>query len=194
MATKRIEETGTTAIDASPKLKSKMSPADLAPNLADSIVITKQYTYWIGVTSECPGNHLSCGGINFPKTTDLMEDDPMKPGSMRRIPQIGTLHPLTARQMKSVMEALPFRIIRFTESEEGKPRKGYPVRIPTPERIEQAKKNRTTLPEYIQQAGDEWAAKYMFAVLCKDQDDPKRGLEYPPTLAEAGLEWPDQMD
>lgn len=205
MAAKKLEaaihETPAAAATATvapkPEPKTRISAESLKPPLQDSVSVTKQYTYWIGVTSDCPGNFLTCGGINFPKITDKMEPDPMKPGSQRRIPEIGCLHPLTQRQMESIIENIPFCVIRFQEpreGQEGKPRKGYPVRIPSPARIEKAKKHGTALPQYIQQPGDEWAAKYMFAVLCDDQENPLRGTSYPPTLAEAGLEWPDEME
>lgn len=182
--------------DAPPSnAKTRISGDKLVPDLSGKAKRSKEYWYWLGVRQDCPCSFLSCGGINFPKSQEIVTADPLSKGRSTRVPVFGGLQKLNEEQMGLIIKNLPLRVLRITpgENPDGT-RKGHAVRIPTPELLEQRRKNSRPLMDYIAQPNDEQAAKYMFCVLCPDQDKPTRGNHYPPSLAEIGIEWPDEME
>lgn len=70
-------------------------------------------------------------------------------------------------------------------------RKGYPIRIPTPEEIQLAADNNRGLPRYVAGEHDEPAARYVFMQLCENQDRPQPGEVYPDAVEVTGIEWPE---
>ena len=172
--------------------KSKtVSAGNLLPDL-DSMsgAVEHEYTYWIGVTESCPTNHLDVGSIAFPKSQEELIPDPARPGSHQRIPRFGSLHKLRKDQIDAIVNGCKHGVMRFTSKEEGKPSKGYPIRIPTEAQLEISRQHGRGVRAYVQKPGDEPIAKYVYAVLCEDQDNPKRGEYSPAPLSETGLLWP----
>tara|TARA_R100000808_G_C2114929_1_gene127866 strand:- start:390 stop:1052 length:663 start_codon:yes stop_codon:yes gene_type:complete len=170
----------------------KANSNDLIPDLDKlSGSVEHQYTYWIGVTESCPTNHLDVGSIAFPKTMEELVPDPARPGSYQRIPRFGSLHELRKDQVDSIIRGCKHGVVRFTSKEPGK-EKGYPIRIPTDEQLELSRQHGRGVRAYVQQPNDEPIAQYIYAVLCEDQDNPRRGEYSPAPLSETGLDWPNE--
>lgn len=184
--------------------------ADLVADLSkDAPGVTYRYFYWVGSFPACPVEGLFCSGIAFPKVTQeiIQEKGTLE---MQRVPRIGAIANLTKDKIDLLRERLPRTVIRFHDApgEDDEPmagsslsdaqtraRRGHPVQIPSKAQIKKAKDagNRPP-PRYVAGPHDRPAAEYMFAVLCEDQENPRPGGVYPPSLAAAGLVWPEPME
>ena len=71
-------------------------------------------------------------------------------------------------------------------------RRGHPIRIPTTDDVKAARKHGRVLREYVRDDRDEPAARYLFAQLCANQNQPERSDFYPEPLEVTGLKWPDE--
>ena len=168
--------------------------------------VLREYRYWVGVYPTCPVELIHLAGIAFPKVSENLIDDPMRGPVRQRQGVIGSIVFLDERRIRLMLERLPRTVVRFTEDDKGakdepgtgmnmgdvhqRPRRGHIITIPRAEDIRLAKARGKPTHEYVPRQGDEPAAKYMFAVLCTDQERGNRGDTYPPSLAETGLEWP----
>ncbi len=47
---------------------------------------------------------------------------------------------------------------------------------------------------YVAREWDEPAARYMYAVLCQDQENPLRGSGFPQPISETGIAWPETLE
>lgn len=191
----------------------KIKGRDLVPDfdapLSGSL---SEYVYWVGVTPSCPVEHIDLAGINFPKLNENIIPDPSRAGRTQRIPVIGSLVNLTEDKIRLMRDRLPRSIIRFSDNQEAKgvqeepgtgqnlgdlhlqPRKGFLIRIPTDEYVKERQAAGRATRHYVRKKGDEPVARYMFAVLCADQNNPARGEYYPEVLENTGLEWPEEME
>lgn len=166
--------------------------------------LSQTYAFWVGVTSSCPKPGIDLAGINFPAVTGHKSsfaegERELRPGAIVR---------LRKDQVERMIKRLPQTVIRFRDypaehapelssrfvsnvegSQVEKPRGGTLITIPTKEEIEQVRARGTYYPEYQAQPTDEPAARYMYCMLCEDQQNPQRGTFYR-TLEETGLEWP----
>lgn len=92
---------------------------------------------------------------------------------------------LEVREMRENGEAMPPGFYKRKAGTEG-----GPVKIPRPEDIKKAKENGRALPGYMAQPYDEPAARYLFCIPCEDQENPRAGEIYPPSIADTGMVWP----
>jgi hypothetical protein len=202
-------ERGTgTATATKPEAKHKVKGAALVPDFSgDGAGVEARYTYWVGVTPNCPVEGIDVAGINFPKLNERLIPDPSRKGGHRRVPVIGALVTLTERHVRALTERLPRKVMRFLDNDEGereeqgtgqnlgdlhvRPRKGFPLEIPTKAECDQRASKGKPTKAYQPRKGDEPAARYMFAQLCADQDKPARGDFYPDVLENTGLDWPE---
>lgn len=201
-----------TKAKSAPVGKTTRTPgSDLVPDLGKHTAVTRKlYTFWVGVTPSCPVESVDVAGINFPKLNERIIKDPARAGGTKRVPVIGALVHLDQRKIDLLRERLPRLVMRFPYGEAGaegvkdepgtgqnlgdlhiRPRKGFPITIPTEAELKAAEKRGKPGRGYVPKDGDEPAARYLFAVLCEDQKHPTRGDFYPPTLEDSGLEWPD---
>lgn len=187
--------------------KTKMPGKSLVPDLERHRgSVDRSFWYWIGVTPSCPVEHIDIAGENFPKVNELISKD--RTGKQQRIPVIGALVKLTEGKIRKMREKLSRLVIRFRadagqHDEPGtgenlgdphiRPRKGFVITIPTDEEIQAKTAAKLPARRYVQQANDEPAARYMFAVLCGDQERGNRGDFYPEPLEVTGLDWPEEM-
>jgi hypothetical protein len=194
------------------KTATHVKGADLVPNLTKRSTAAgtlRRYHYWVGITPSCPVEGLYIAGINFPKVNERLVDDPMRSGNKKRVPVIGAIVWLTEQKIELLRDRLPRTVIRFTDDkgeheEPGtgqnigdnarRPRRGHAITIPTPDEIKhrevRGKPTRAYAPDTKRDAP---AARFMFAQLCEDQDNPRRGEFYPEPLETTGLDWPDKM-
>ena len=201
-----------TAKAKSPKSLTKISGSDLTPSFEDGMVGTiSKYYYWVGVLPASPAESIDIAGINFPKLNELVIDDPARTGRSKRVPVIGSVVPLDEAKIRLLRERLPRSVVRFLDGgqSEGvvdepgtgqnlgdlhvRPRKGYMVRIPSDQQLKERRERGRSSRPYVKKSGDEPAARYMFAVLCRNQNKPERGDFYPEPLEKTGLEWPHEL-
>jgi len=191
--------------------KTRISGSDLVPNLEQNRElkgVNHSSKYWVGVTPSCPVEHIDICGINFPKVNELIVDDPMRTSVKKRVPVIGSVVELTAQKIQMMRERLPRTVIRFLDdqgvtNEPGtgqnigdnhvRPKRGHVITIPTDAEIEERRKKNKGLRTYTPSKNDVPAARFMFAVLCEDQERGSRGDFYPDVLETTGLEWPDEL-
>lgn len=189
-----------------PKARTRISGASLAPDLEQhKAVIETAYYYWIGALPACPSEHLDLKGVHFPKVVERIVRG--ADGRTQRIPEIGSIVKLTEPQVRAMRDRLRRTVIRFAEAAKGPigvgaslsdqgqipRRRGSPVTLPTAEEVEERRRNGLASNAYRQEATDEPAARYLFAVLCHDQAQPQRGDHYPEPLEVTGLEWPGDL-
>lgn len=163
---------------------------------------TKAYRYWVGLTPDCPLGDISCAGLSFPKTNDDLYN---VQGEMRtqRSVKIGAITFIDAARLQLLKDRLPRLVIRFGQPPVGslnvgdqianpQPRRaGSLHEIPTPAEVKERRDMKAPTLEYNYQQGDENAAKYMFMVLCPDQEAGKQGDKIPQTLDQTGVIWPE---
>lgn len=198
-----------------PKAKKAKRPAnkrahtpgrDLVPDLSKhraSVESTR--FYWVGVTPDCPVRFVDLAGINFPAHNENLIPDPSRPGRKKRQPVVGAIVPMNAEKIDQIRERLARTVIRFTDDKGQKeepgtgqnlgdlarrPRRGYLITIPREEDVAAREKAGRPTRRYMQQPGDQPAARYMFAKLCTNQTTGNRGDEYPDVLEQTGLDWP----
>lgn len=188
--------------------RKRVEGSALVPNLQEHQVgVAKRYTYWVGVLPKAPIESLDVAGVSFPKMNERIIPDPANPGSKRRVPVIGALVHLTRDKLDLLAERIPNTVIRFLEEEPVKEepgtgqnlgdlhqraRRGHLITIPSAEEVQARKERGKATQQYVPRKGDQPAARFMFAVLCKDQDKPERGEFYPDVLEETGLIWPEE--
>lgn len=192
---------------ALPEKRTVISGTALSPDLsASSPVATRSYWYWIGVTADCPSEHLDYAGIHFPKIVERVIRGPN--GDTVRVPELGSLVKLNEAQVRKVADRLAHSVIRFRNEPEqrnepgtgensGKDphrrgRRGYPIRIPTAAEVEAVEKAGLPSNRYDASPNDEPASRYVYCLLCPDQDNPTRGRAYD-SLESTGLEWPGEL-
>jgi len=190
----------------------RFSGESLMPNIGEhrhNAGVTKEFRYWVGVMPSCPVESLDLAGINFPKVNEKLIADPLRTHKKKRKPVVGALVWLTETKIRAMIERLPRTIIRFTDDpgqheEPGtgqnigdvavRPRKGHVVTIPTAKDVAARRAKNKAVNTYTPRDGDEPAGRYMFAVLCEDQDNPERGDYYPDPIETTGIEWPDNLE
>ena len=172
--------------------------------------VLKRYRYWVGVTPSCPVEGIDIAGVNFPKMNEKLIPDPQRSGETKRQGVVGALVWLTEAKIEKLRAHLPLTVIRFLKDpgareEPGtgqnigdnaaRPRKGHPIRIPTPAEVrDRQKKGKPTRAYSPDMLRDVPAARFMFAQLCPNQEHPERGEYYPPVLEVTGLDWPDRIE
>lgn len=186
---------------AKEKKGTRISGADLAPWLDQEIVRkSSEYVFWIGVTPSCPVDSVDVAGINFPKLNQMKVPDPATPSTSKLVPVIGALVRLDESRVRLLVKKLPRTVVRRTGEIKTDPEsglitsKGHLVRIPTEEECKAREEKGKPVNRYVQGANDEPVVRYLYAVLCDNQDSPQRGNEYPESIEEAGIEWPDQLE
>ena len=204
---------GAATIDPPIQAATKIPGASLVPDFGGETAGTStEYLYWVGIIPSCPVEGIDLAGISFPKLNERIIQDPGRPGDSRRVPVIGGLARLTEEKVRVMRDRLPLTVVRFTDGAESKgiqeepgtgqnlgdlhmrPRKGHLIRIPTEEHVKARRASGKATRRYVRKKGDEPAARYMFAVLCADQDNPARGEYYPDVLENTGLEWPGKIE
>jgi len=192
-----------------PRSATRISGADLVPDLNKHRgSVERGYFYWVGVTPSCPVEGVDCAGINFPKVNERLIAG--RNGEQQRVPVIGALVRLSERKIRLLRERLPRVVVRFTRDDQGvkeepgtgqnlgdlhiRPRKGFLITIPTEADLKQREQRGIAARRYVQGPNDEPAARYMFARLCRNQEIGERGDTYPDTLANTGLDWPDELE
>ena len=191
--------------------KTRIDGSKLVPTVvpgAEARGLTNSYKYWVGVTPSCPVEWVNLCGINFPKVNELIVADPMRTSTKKRVPVIGSILQLTEDQNRAMRERLPRTVIRIYNDggqiqEPGtgqnigdnhvRPQRGNLITIPTNAEIDDRKKRNKPLNTYTPSKNDVPAARYMFAVLCEDQERGSRSDFYPDVLEVTGLEWPDEI-
>jgi hypothetical protein len=190
----------------SPKVPAEWKPkgSALVPDLEKNrAVIRHTQWYWIGALPGSPVEAVAIAGQCFPK----IEEHIIKAKAAAeqvRYPVIGALVPLTKLDIDRMREALPRTIMRFTSKESapsgsgstvehaiGQNRKGFLVTIPKESDAKEMLKQGRAPRTYEQRDGDEPAARYLFAQLCADQQNPARGQVYPDCLEQTDLVWPE---
>jgi len=178
-------------------ISTKISGAALTPDLdSKDGGSLQEYVYWIGVIPSCPVEHIVSGGQNFPKAQELIVNDPSKPSGKARVPVFGGFARFTDQSMRTLLERLPRLVIRFKTEDtgDGAPRKGHLIRIPTDEEVKHNQQAGRGTRHYRRHKFDEPASRYMFAVLCENQDQPERGSSYPDVLEKTGIMWPEEIE
>ncbi len=198
------------------RASSSIKGSALVADLGKAPGVEKSYAYWCGALQGCPSEAIECGGINFPKMTQLV----MGQGQLtQRVPMVGAIKRLSESKLRLIAEQLPLRRIRFRaapaapqkwdrskkEMVDGEydgtltdleyvRREGRLVRIPSKAQVDDAIKKNRKPPSYVAGDFDEPAARYMFCVLCENQKNPATGLAYPESLEVTGLQWPDEAE
>lgn len=161
----------------------------------------RRVKYWIGVVPECPLESVDIRGVHFPKVTAQVKPSSRAPGMTDRIPQIGVITELTEEKFLALRERIPRTVIRFIDGppptvgtrdlgDEAPRRRGHIITIPTPEELEERRRQGRSAREYRRQSGDVGVAKFLFMQLCKDQERGERGGTYPYTLDHSDMVWP----
>lgn len=191
---------------ASPK--AKIAGNSLVPDLTrQSAAVAEEHWYWLGLLPECPVKFIDAHGVQFPMVTEDVRRT--SDGRTERIPRIGALVKLRRDDILRLRDRLPRTVIRFVDDkgrnvEPGagqnmgdpieRPRKGYVITIPRDEDVKARQKAGFSTHPYVQGPNDEPAARYMFAVLCANQERGSRGDSTPDTLEKTGLEWPGELE
>jgi hypothetical protein len=161
--------------------------------------VSERFTFWCGLTDNCPVNQIDVAGVGFVKTVDKVINDRAS-GTTNRVPQPGGLIRIDKKQFNRLCEALPRIIIRFkrqpevrstgnTGDPEVRAKKGHLVTIPADETVQALEKNGLPVRNYSREPGDEPAARYMY---CEYREDGKRGHEAG-TIEEIGIPVPDEF-
>jgi len=169
-----------------------------------------QYWYWVGALPSCPTEVLYLAGMGFPKMTEKVIPANKAGGKTQRIPRVGHVCKLNMDTVAMIRKQLPQIVLRFLEApreneagvgatldeyidENNRPRKGYPLTIPTAEEIRTRRETTRTIVPYSRGEHDEPGARYIFAQLCSNQTHPAAGAVYPEPLETTGIEWPEDM-
>lgn len=189
----------------------KIAGKDLVPDFSPkgSLGVLAEYSFWVGVMPSCPVEGIALAGIQFPKINENIIPATNRSGRTERVPVIGAIVQLTEVKIKMMCNRLPRLVIRFknepaVREEPGtglnlgdvhlQGRKGRIITIPTKEEVADRQKRGRATKHYTPDTRDEPAARYMFCVLCKNQDHPERGDTYPGSIEDLGLEWPDTIE
>lgn len=182
----------------------KVAPDKLRPDISANVgVAARTFLFWIGVTADCPVEHIDMAGENFPKVSeDLLRE---RDGSVRRVPRMGALIRMDARKFERLQERLTRTVVRMYDDpgekdEPGtgenmgdmhrRPRRGAIITIPTEEDLKSREARGMPARRYQAHTGDRPASEFMYCVLCRDQKAGERTDTRPATIAEVGLDNP----
>ena len=208
MATRK-KDTTTTSLPPSlqaPIQGTKLAGSDFLPTPQQTATVSR-YRYWVGVTPDCPVENLTIGGISWPKINERLIADPRRTGEKRRLPVIGAIVWIDKQRMQVIKRDTPLTVMRLMLPSQSasrhmetisdnveRPPSGHVITIPSPQDIEDAHREGRAINHYHHDAEkDVPAARYMFAQLCEDQENPQRGEYYPDTLEKTGFEWPEEL-
>jgi hypothetical protein len=175
-----------------------VDPSLLAPDF-DNLpgeLIAEEYTFWLGVTSDCPRGQIDVAGLHFSKSEEeIVINDA---GKQVRVPKHGTLNmTVTKHHFEELLKVLPRLVIRPSKAvtqdgsgeNTGDPvqrAKGKLIKIPDDKMIAGVAESGRRLKPYVRRPGDRPATEFMYFM---HAPEGVRGLNYQ-TIAEAGLEWP----
>ena len=179
-----------------------VDPSRLAPDF-DNIpgeLIAEEYSFWLGVTADCPRGQIDVAGLHFPKKEEeIVINDA---GKQVRVPQHGALNfTVTKYHFDELVKNLSRLVIRpnkIRNSDEtgeniGDPvqrAKGQLIKIPDEKMIAGAADSGRRLKPYVKQPGDRPATEFMYFLHAPDK---VRGNKYQ-TISEVGLEWPGAIE
>ena len=176
-----------------------IDPSRLAPDFENipGLITAKEFTFWLGLTSDCPCGQIDVAGLHFPRAEeDIVLNEA---GKQVRVPKHGTLNnTVTKHHFDELIKVLPRLVIRFNKVIEsdgvgeniGDPvqrAKGRLIKIPSESMIAGASEHGRQLKPYIKQPGDRPATDFMYFSHCPER---VRGIKYQ-TISEVGLEWPE---
>jgi len=179
-----------------------IDPSRLAPDFENipGLITAKEFTFWLGLTSDCPCGQIDVAGLHFPRAEeDIVINEA---GKQVRVPKHGTLNnTVTKYHFDELIKVLPRLVIRFNKVVEsdgvgeniGDPvqrAKGRLIKIPSESMIAGASEHGRQLKPYIKQPGDRPATDFMYFNHCPER---VRGLKYQ-TISEVGLEWPEATE
>ena len=184
------------------KRSTKIDPSRLAPDF-DNIpgeLVAEEYPFWLGVTADCPRGQIDVAGLHFPKKEESIVINDA--GKQVRVPEHGTLNfTITKHHFEELIRLLPRLVIRphkqiasdNSGENTGDPvqrSKGKLIKIPDDAMIAGASESGRRLKPYVKQPGDRPATEFMYFTYAPDK---VRGTSYQ-TIAEAGLEWPAELE
>lgn len=191
-----------------------LTPQLDAPEMA--AVSIHRSAYWCGLVADAPVDQLTCAGINFQKATIYNANG----GQHQRLGSIERMDAEQVELLQSRLSRLVVRVVGGGRDDPGPVdkmrskredgvgpqqgvedmargrrnrwgnKRGYVITIPNAEEIEQRKKLGRPTMAYVRQDGDEPASRYMYAIRCEDQDNPRPGGLVPRTLEDVGIEMP----
>jgi hypothetical protein len=151
--------------------------------------------YWIGILPSMEGlSSIAIGGLSFPLIEEIIGKT--ADGRTSRTPMIGALVNINKAKIEHVRECLSRLVVRWHQHKgvdrEGNPisRRAEIIKIPKTADVDAMKAKGRALSPYYRRPTDEPAARYMFAVPCKNQDEGERGMNYPDCLETTDLKWP----
>lgn len=187
--------------------KVEAKQAEIASDLVPDIAVVEseqELLYWVGTLPGSPVESVDVGGVNFSKVTENISRGPS--GTTIRTPVIGSIVPISARRIEKIKAGIRSTVIRFNREDDGqheepgtgknlgdphqRPRKGFLINIPTEEELRIRQQSGFAARRYTPAKYDEPVARYLFAVPCEDQNNPRPGQTYPKPLTETGLKWP----
>ena len=170
----------------------------------EGLAVAEDYPFWLGLTADCPVNQIDVAGLHFPKAEESIVIN--NEGKQVRVPVLGALnYQVTREHFDALVATLPRLVIRFTDKEPevdndgsgvniGDPikraRKGYLIKIPTKKTIADAAESGQRKKPYIRKPGDRPAMDFMYF---QHVADKQRANNYQ-TIADAGLEWPEELE
>lgn len=184
----------------------KVAGSSLVPSFvigSSRSIVSKSWRYWVGLLPSAPVEAMTICGVSFPKMNEDLVSDPMRTSTKKRIPVIGAITIISESLLLKIIDQIPRIVFRFQPGQKEeigtgqnigdnhqRPRRGTIVTIPRPdELIARAAMGRSS-QAYDQQSGDEPVAKYIFAILCQDQEVGERGDFYPSSLEASGFDLP----
>lgn len=180
----------------------KVDPSRLAPdfNKIEGDLEAKPFTFWLGLTADCPRGQIDVAGLHFPRVEEEIRTNDA--GQQSRVQESGTINKTVNRHnFDELVRLLPRLVIRMTkvvtEASAGRNTgdpiersKGYLVKIPdTKAFTDAAGSGRRTLKPYVKRPGDRPATEFMYFM---HAPNGKREHEFQ-TIAVAGLEWPAEI-
>ena len=176
---------------ATKKTTTSVDPSLLAPDFddIDGELIAEEYTFWLGVTADCPRGQIDVAGLHFPKSEErIIHNDA---GKQVRVPEHGTINmTVTKYHFEELVKVLSRLVVRPSRSEDmdnpTQRAKGKLVKIPTKAQVAGAAESGRKLKPYIKRTGDRPATEFMYFI---HAPDGVRGKNFQ-TIAEVGLEWP----
>jgi len=184
-------ETKTTHVD----------PTKLAPDFENipGELMASEYTFWLGVTPDCPRGQIDVAGLHFPKSEEriLINDA----GKQVRVPEHGAINmTVTKHHFEELVRLLPRLVIRPSKvvKQDGSGEnigdpvqraKGRLIKIPDEKMLAGASDSGRRLKPFVKQPGDRPATEFMYFI---HAPTGKREHEYQ-TIADAGLEWPAEL-
>ena len=162
--------------------------------------MAEEYTFWLGLTQDCPQGQIDVAGLHFPRNEEEIVTN--EAGKQVRVPQHGAINmTVTKFHFEELVRLLPRLVIRFkkvvTKDESGENTgdpiqraKGHLVKIPDEKMVAGAAEHGRRLKPYVKQPGDRPATDYMYFLHAPQN---VRGTHYQ-TIADVGLEWPGELE